>query len=138
MSENEEATAEVAETNAEEVSVQSVDEMAAALEDKEVGMELTGEYLSMDAGDVVRAYVVGTKQIDAKGKAGEKVTAIRLLLADTTTVITADVVLRSTLEGVATKVENKEVNAPAVEITCTGEETTPNGTYKTFTVKELN
>jgi hypothetical protein len=92
--------------------------------------EVTGEYMQMEPGSVVRAWFQEmTEMQKLNGKDGETVPAVRLLLADGTFGINANAVIVSTCQRF------KKVTP--IEITCTGKKRGPNGDYFTFKIIEL-
>ena len=102
------------------------------------GIELVSEYYKFQVGEVVRAIVLGVKKMPKiNGKEGETVNAIKMLTSEGQWIITADVVLVSTLLDAAISFDEHKTKA-MVEIKCTGESAgSVAGTYKTFSVKTL-
>lgn len=111
------------------------DQVAKLLKKSEVGEEVSAEYKKWEIGEVIRAVVTGRTTI--MNRRNEPQDAIKLFTEDQESVISADVALVSHLRKFALDIE---ANKPAscFEISCTGEKTTPNGTYKTFKVHKLN
>lgn len=111
-----------------------------ALKSMEEGPVLTGEYIAIEPGEELRAYVVGTKKIQALGgKEGEMTTAIMLYTEDGRHGINADKVVVSSLADQADLVNKgeKPLGSVAVVLKCTGKSKSGKGEYKDYDIRLL-
>lgn len=108
----------------------SREEALAKLAAMKVG-ELDSGYLNFKPGDEKRVVFMGTKEIPGIGESkDEKVKAMVFLTDSGKEQINADAVIRSYFE--------RQTVGCARLIRCKGENTTKNGSYKTFDIFELN
>lgn len=117
------------ETAVMDVNTISREEAAKRLNSLKVG-ELDSGYLTFKAGDKHRVVFLGWKEINGIGEGSEKVNSVKLLTDSGKELINADAVIRSYFE--------RQQIGCARQITCKGENTTRNGTYKTFDFHVLN
>lgn len=111
-------------------TIVSKKEAAEKLKSMKVG-DLDSGYAEFQPGEVKRVLFVGWKDIPKIGtKTGETVPAVVLLFDNGKEQINADAAMVSYF--------NKQTVGCARQISCTGEKTTPNGSYKTFKFHELN
>lgn len=115
----------------------SVEEMSAQLKEMQPGMELTGEYYKFEVGEECRMHLIGTTKMNSLSDEGGQIDALRLLTEDSKFVVTAEVVLRSTLADVAKKAE-KDKKPVGILIQCTGQKGPVGQQYKTFKVFPLS
>lgn len=107
-----------------------LNELGASLKDLKKGALLTTEYLKMEVGEVKRVVYVESAEINSRKNDGSKEVAVKLLDEHGSLRINADKALVSTLLTLK--------KLTPVEISCTGEKTSPQGTYKVFEVNALN
>ncbi|KKL28178.1 hypothetical protein LCGC14_2377760 [marine sediment metagenome] len=107
-----------------------VSELAGMLDDMEEGVKLTGNYFKPELGEEVRCWLIGRTKMNSIEKPEEKVPAVRLLLKDETTVITASAIIVGTCS---------ELSIPtALQIVKTGERDLGKGKkLSEFDIKEL-
>lgn len=107
--------------------VASIADLAASLETMEEGMEVTSEYYDFPMGDSVNCMYIGDLMI--MGKNGNKVPAVRLLLANEKIVINASAVVVSTFAA--------HTHGKSFKVTKTGSQKSANGEYHTYKISEL-
>ncbi len=71
----------------------NVSELAGMLDDMEEGVKLTGNYLKPELGEEIRCWLIGKTKMNSIEDPEQKVPAVRLLLKDETTVITASAII---------------------------------------------
>lgn len=114
--------------NGEEVTL-NVKDLVAQLAGMEEGVALTGGYLNLEVGESIRCWFVGNAQMNAIEGDG-KVTAVRLLLEDETTAITASTMIVGACAGLSIPT--------AISVTKTGERKLDKGkVLGEFEVKKL-
>lgn len=95
-------------------------------EQSDMNEEITSEYKLFEQGVMERLCYAGTREIENYNGTG-KTTAVILYDEPGNKFINADSMVVSTLTGIGT--------VPCVvDITCTGEKKSKNGTYKTFSI----
>lgn len=140
------------------VAEQELESLVDQLDDLQEGPEMTGDYYKFQPGDKMRCWVTGYKEMLSKNPKeraeGRMIKAIKLLgkfpvrndngedTGETKTqqIVTAEAVIRSTLEKTAIEVENAGDSKAIVPvlIECTGSTTSANGDYKTFKIVRLS
>lgn len=95
-----EVTAEVAEVSSVDDQVLDVKALAAQLPGLEVGVKLTGKYFNPELGEEVRCFFIGNTEINAMEGEG-MTTAVRLLLEDESTAITASTMIVGACRGLS-------------------------------------
>ncbi len=78
----------------------NVKELVAQLSGMEEGVKLTGSYFNPELGDEIRCWFIGNTEMNAIEGDG-KVVAVRLLLEDETTAITASTMIVSACRGLS-------------------------------------
>lgn len=131
------------------MSMQISKDAISALKDMKAGHNITGNVHNFSAGESIRGYVFGIKQIPDKNDETKTVPAISFVTespdenGEPLTVILADIMVRNNLYEVAMEVQNclnKNVPPPihAYEISCKEEGVKgANGKYKKFDIRLL-
>ncbi len=112
--------------------VMNIAELTASLDDMNLGMEITGEYMEFIEDVEQKLFVIGSQKMKAIDS-DDYIDAIRFLTRDGRFVINADAVVRSTLLEHA---QAKKGPYP-VSVLCTGKAGPKGREYKTFKIHPL-
>lgn len=112
----------------------SLDDLLEQMNNAEVGMELTADYLKLEDGEAVKLLFIEMTEMQGQGeKKGQLVPAAKFIGMDKRFKICADKVLVSTCTGIFSSGKTPMM----LEVTSVGWKKGPNGEYRDLLITEL-